>query len=257
MIKRLLCFAASLAAVITATAGPVSPRQAMTRLTGSAAIRSTGTQAPTSLRLAELNPLQADSCHALYIFTDETGGYYIAPTDDNAPALLGYGKGLDPQDIPSNMLAWLAGYSRQVEWLAANPQAAAPKAAVHAEIAPLVTTKWNQSAPYYNQCPMHNGKRSVTGCVATAMAQLINYNEWPKGNGYGTLLCMERTDADVQLRRHIVQLEPDARQIHRLKPRGKQQCRGLAHVRLRCVGGHELQLVRIRRRHFPMRHRSD
>lgn len=186
MIKRLLCFAASLAAVITATAGPVSPRQAMTRLTGSAAIRSTGTQAPTSLRLAELNPLQADSCHALYIFTDETGGYYIAPTDDNAPALLGYGKGLDPQDIPSNMLAWLAGYSRQVEWLAANPQAAAPKAAVHAEIAPLVTTKWNQSAPYYNQCPMHNGKRSVTGCVATAMAQLINYNEWPKGNGYGT-----------------------------------------------------------------------
>ncbi len=46
-----------------------------------------------------------------------------------------------------------------------------------------VLTKWNQSAPYNNMCPMDLGHsaRSLTGCPATAMAQIINYHQTLNG----------------------------------------------------------------------------
>ena len=44
-----------------------------------------------------------------------------------------------------------------------------------ASISPLLSTQWNQDAPYNNQCPVINGQHALTGCVATAMAQVINY----------------------------------------------------------------------------------
>ena len=53
-------------------------------------------------------------------------------------------------------------------------------------VAPLVTTIWNQTAPYNDQCPLSLGRKSVTGCVATAMAQIVNYHNWPQGTGAGT-----------------------------------------------------------------------
>ena len=46
-------------------------------------------------------------------------------------------------------------------------------------VEPLLKTQWNQGAPYYNDCPMYNGQRSVTGCVATAMVQIMNYWQHP------------------------------------------------------------------------------
>lgn len=53
-----------------------------------------------------------------------------------------------------------------------------------APIAPLVKTQWNQGSPYNNYCPIYNGSRSVTGCVATAMAQVMKYYNYPaKGTG--------------------------------------------------------------------------
>ena len=43
---------------------------------------------------------------------------------------------------------------------------------------------WDQSAPYNDLCPEYNGTRSVTGCVATAMAQVMRYHKYPaKGKG--------------------------------------------------------------------------
>ena len=49
----------------------------------------------------------------------------------------------------------------------------------------MVSAKWNQ-APYYNDmCPLDGTKRSVVGCVATAMAQVIRHWEYPtKGSGF-------------------------------------------------------------------------
>lgn len=50
------------------------------------------------------------------------------------------------------------------------------------KISPLLgEISWNQSAPYNNMCPIYNGTdRAVTGCVATAMAQMMAYYQHPK-----------------------------------------------------------------------------
>ena len=46
-------------------------------------------------------------------------------------------------------------------------------------IAPMVTTSWGQSSPYNNMCPTIRAQHCQTGCVATAMAQIMNYHRWP------------------------------------------------------------------------------
>ncbi|MDR2835907.1 MAG: C10 family peptidase [Bacteroidales bacterium] len=39
--------------------------------------------------------------------------------------------------------------------------------------------EWDQSYPYNSACPKKNGNLSVTGCVATAMCQIMKYWNWP------------------------------------------------------------------------------
>lgn len=54
------------------------------------------------------------------------------------------------------------------------------------DVAPLISTQWSQS-PYYNaQCPKNsNDQQAITGCVATAMAQVMNYHKFPqRGQGF-------------------------------------------------------------------------
>ncbi len=48
-------------------------------------------------------------------------------------------------------------------------------------------TNWTQSAPYNNMCPvdLNTGNRSVAGCPATAMAQMINYHRGINGTRFG------------------------------------------------------------------------
>ena len=52
---------------------------------------------------------------------------------------------------------------------------------------PFIKTHWDQYAPYWDESPLYagsradlRGKRCVTGCPATAMAQILNYYQWPK-----------------------------------------------------------------------------
>ena len=60
-------------------------------------------------------------------------------------------------------------------------------AALHNDVEPMVTTKWNQGAktydptnPYNGDCPKVDGMLTLTGCMATALAQVLNYHKWPK-----------------------------------------------------------------------------
>lgn len=47
-------------------------------------------------------------------------------------------------------------------------------------IEPLLKTTWSQYGPYNQQTPIHNDKHCVTGCVATAAAQIMDYYQYPK-----------------------------------------------------------------------------
>ena len=132
----------------------------------------------------------------LYIFNRGEGkGFVIVSGDDCLPPILGYTEQGDfnAQTLPPTLLEWIEGYSRIIE--EAQAQGAKPRVLKRAasdkeSIRPLVSAHWAQGAPYNNLCPFLNngGGRAVTGCVATAAAQVIYYwrKELPDRTQYGT-----------------------------------------------------------------------
>lgn len=119
-----------------------------------------------------------------YVFNVGEGqGYVIAGADDRIPTVLGYSDrgSFDPENIPANMQAWLREYSRQMAYLNSHPEAAAPRTTVSGNaIAPMLDPiAWGQGSPYNNRCPKQGSKPCLTGCVATAMAQILYYWKYP------------------------------------------------------------------------------
>lgn len=127
-----------------------------------------------------------ESTPAYYVFNAENEcGYVIVSGDDKTDDILGYATSgsFDLESMPENVKAWLQGYTEQIALMAnyaPQQNATTANSATWQAVAPLTTTKWNQGEPYNNKCPLHNRYRSVTGCTATAMAQVMKYHEWPK-----------------------------------------------------------------------------
>ena len=136
-----------------------------------------------------------------YVFNvNSSEGFVIVSGDDIVEPILGYSNqgAFDADRIPPHVAAWLKGYEDQIQFaISQNMQATSkikadwelyktttnPKPFFKATqgIGPLVQTTWNQS-PYYNAlCPYDNqtNDRAVTGCVATAMAQVLKYWNFP------------------------------------------------------------------------------
>lgn len=137
-----------------------------------------------------------------YVFNrGNNRGYVIISGDDMAKDVLGYtDKGNFSFDsIPSNFKYWLASYQAELEYLYSHPQEFQISAndipnskggilSKALAVAPLLGgIEWDQDIPYNNLCPLYvttETHRSVTGCVATAMAQVMRYYQWPlQGTG--------------------------------------------------------------------------
>lgn len=107
-------------------------------------------------------------------------GFVIAAGDDCVPAILGYAdRGTFAGDsLPANVKWWLDGYSDAIGRLQASGQQAPRRAPTHAAIPVLLTCQWDQDYPYNMYCPQFfdTGETCVTGCVATAMAQIMYYH---------------------------------------------------------------------------------
>ena len=123
-----------------------------------------------------------------YIFnTPDGSGFIIIAADDRAYPVLGYSfKGaFDYDKAPPVFVQWLLGYQEEIEGgLKANPQLEANPEwqkigdgiTLHSAGATLGTAEWYQINPYNLQCPMFGGQRTITGCVATAMAIVMKYH---------------------------------------------------------------------------------
>lgn len=121
---------------------------------------------------------------AYYIFNaEESSGFVIVSGDERTEAILGYSTegNINAQNMPENMKAWLKGYEAQIKALPADFMPA--KLPTHPAVEPLLSCHWNQGAPYNLQCPEKNGRHCVTGCVATAIAQIMYYWKWPQDSG--------------------------------------------------------------------------
>lgn len=185
---RLAPLASILAIAFSAWAVPVSPEQALQRISGQGnAPLKAHAQTLAQSKLVYTLAAPAGKASALYVFNQPQQGFLIAPADDRYPVLLGYSDSgaFDPDNIPCNMKWWLDQYAAQIEWgVKNNVQPAPRRVAAHPKVDPLIQTTWNQGAPYNDNCPTLNGERTVTGCVATALAQVLKYHEYPtRGKG--------------------------------------------------------------------------
>ena len=75
-----------------------------------------------------------------------------------------------------------------------------------AVVGPLIQTTWDQDSPYWNLCPGTGCSKAYTGCVATAMAQVMNYWQWPKkGTGSHSYQPMDPNDPSSKSKRYSTQ----------------------------------------------------
>lgn len=143
-----------------------------------------------------------------YVFNNPDGGWVIIAADDRVNPVIGYSlEGSFPiAGMPDNVQWWMNGVAEMIDSVRQAGQEVSEVAreawesltgggSVGAENKELSTAKWDQGEPFNNLCPVTNGDymRSLTGCVATAMAITMRYNRWPahgKGviGGYTTQL---------------------------------------------------------------------
>ena len=127
---------------------------------------------------------------AYYAFNiGDNEGFIIVSGDDSLTELVGYSDSgsFDLDKIPDNMRSWLQSYSDYVKSVQdgeSRPTRRELGDVTTVVVRPFVTTAWNQSEPFNLMAPVDNNVRCVTGCVATAMAQVMKYYEWPeRGEG--------------------------------------------------------------------------
>mgnify|MGYP002623482419 CR=1 FL=1 len=192
-------------------AGPVTREQA--RQTASQFLAAKGGSHRAPSLLTEQAPVlnAVDKAGNPYIYAFNAGndaGYVLVSGDDRFVDVLGYSVNgsFDSSNMPDNMRAWLQGYVDEMKWaiehhyakIIDNYEGNAPRrseSVVKAAVEPFVLTRWNQSAPYHNLTPYYTISQNTyyysktfntgyshcaTGCVATAMAQVMKYYEWPQ-----------------------------------------------------------------------------
>ncbi|MBR6715092.1 MAG: C10 family peptidase [Prevotella sp.] len=144
------------------------------------------------MNLAYRQPLpDNEELTAFYVFNSSDGkGYVIVSGDDRTEQVLGYSPTghIDPEAMPDNMKYYLGELAKELASMDSDVTVITRKSKrrvpVKKAIAPLITTHWDQDSPFNNMAPyVINSKgdtvRCVTGCVATAMAQLMNYYKYP------------------------------------------------------------------------------
>lgn len=186
--KRIISVIAILASVVAAFGVPLTPEQSLSRLRKELPAKRFAT-VPMKLVYTD----SAAVMPTYYIFEKESSadsGYLIAGADDLAAPVLAYiDEGtFDYNTLPAQMRWWLSEYAREISWARSRQASNAPQAAIsrpqREPIQSLVHARWDQASPYNNLCPTYNSQPVATGCVATAMAQLLRFWEYPvKGKG--------------------------------------------------------------------------
>ena len=197
--KKLTLSCLALCLAFTAWAEPVGKQAAL--YTAKAYMLAKGKvldgQVTTDNRLrAKASPSENEQPY-YYVFNaggDGGGGYVIVSADDRVEPILGYVEegSFDPDNIPENMRAWLQGYADEIKYIIDNDlQPGSPmlrkrnkvQGAKHS-VPELLTTRWNQGHPYNLTCPKYYKEDGTqhypaAGCVATAMAQVVNFYKFP------------------------------------------------------------------------------
>lgn len=180
---KLNVITAALAAMcaLGASAEVLTPAQALARL-DSQSVPAAVRRAPALRQSAApaLTVNDSEGRPALYVM----GNSVILSADSEAMPLIGIADSqFDPANVPPAMREMLDGYADEIGQLRAGLTAAvaAPsRAADLAAVEPLCPTIWDQGAPYNAFCPVIDGVKAPTGCVATAIAQVLYTYKYPE-----------------------------------------------------------------------------
>ena len=143
------------------------------------------------------------------IIGNEQGGFAVIAADDLVPEVLGVSTSKYSDGANENFRWWLEAVQGAVQYAVQNGVSLSttkPDPAKYpTHVGPLMTTLWDQGEPYNRLLPtsLYGGGRCVTGCVATAMAQVLKYFEvpvcgigsrtiyYPQGNYTGTAITAD------------------------------------------------------------------
>ncbi len=172
-------------------AAPVTPEEAMSEATNFRALHYKmfrAAPAAGSPEVAYVGKSKGYDCFYVVNYPGGTGSA-IVTADDRLPRIIGFtDNGSFAYDMaPDNMKWWLEQYSMEIaDYLLSAPAESTvvishKRKEDYTPVEPLLTTTWDQGAPYNDRCPTdpRTGRRSVTGCVATAMAQVMKYHQYP------------------------------------------------------------------------------
>ncbi|HXD91926.1 MAG TPA: C10 family peptidase [Bacteroidia bacterium] len=217
MKKTILVTVAGLIGLHTLSAKPVTPVTAQ-------AVAETFYKKNTKLQSAQLNLAYTEkSVNGLpvyYAFNVNTNdGFVIVTADDAAHPIIGYStkKQFVVPEANTTIGSWLKNRKKEVESIRANNLVAdetikkewsgnfvanntaklanSANSTMNISVAQMCQTTWNQSgggSPSYNNlCP----SSSVTGCVATAMAQIMKYWNYPAHGTGSSSYCDCKADS--------------------------------------------------------------
>lgn len=148
---------------------------------------------PTSFKLVYAGGDNSNPDYYIYNVGNDHG-FVIIAGDERMEPILGYSLSghFDSENIPDGLAYMLESYTATAnKWrnqknvrTLSKASAVTPLADI-TQVGPLLgDIAWNQDSPYNDQCPLIDGKRALTGCVATAAGQIMKYHAYPeKGTG--------------------------------------------------------------------------
>ena len=162
---------------------------------------------------------ESDGTTDFYVFNaSPVTGFVIVSGDDAAMPVIAFSSESNfvLGDISRiGLIDWIKSSSVKIHYAVTNHLVAAvdvqnlwssyaqninPQTSRSGAVGPLCTTTWNQE-PYYNSlCPpaalsSSSGSKAVTGCVATAMAQIMKYWNYPSQGTGGVISYNDATSA--------------------------------------------------------------
>jgi len=200
---------------ITAAASPISQQQARQKAAAFMAAKgkNIGQTTPAKVPRTSQGTINTDASY--YVFNVEGGqGYVVISGDDRTESVLGYSErgSFDENCLPEGLRWLMQMYADQIDRLdsGVSSQSSAVKS-VRRPIAPLLKMLWNQGEPYNLLCPRYfredgtEGDLSATGCVATAIAQVMGFYRYPEKTkrmipGYAMTYNTSEGEKRVQLR---------------------------------------------------------
>ncbi|MDE6716861.1 MAG: C10 family peptidase [Muribaculaceae bacterium] len=189
-----------LPALLAANARQVTSREA--EAAADDFFKSAGVNYKPTLRSVKVkNKETRDNNQPFYIYNaGDNNGFVIISGDDRSEKVLGYSdKGaLDASNLPPQLQYLLDNYSEKLETAnAGKPSHSSWKSgATRADKQGVLleTANWGQGYPYNAECPEIGGVQCPTGCVATAMAIMMKYHNWPESYDWASM--PKNTEAD-------------------------------------------------------------